>query len=192
MSFSAQTTFLDAPLPARFDAATGEERRWVVAARSGDSEAILHLLARYRPPLVRLLAGMLGDWAGAEDLAQDSLLHALRSLHQLRSPEGFYPWLRKLAVRRALKSLRHRREVSLEDAGPLTGSPDPAAQVETQVAVWQLLASLPPELRVTLVLREIEGLEYAEIARELEIPIGTVRSRLFAARERFRALWSES
>src|SRR4051812_7463082 len=114
-------------LAARCEASPGEDARCVAAARKGDPEAILRLLERHRPALVRLLAGMLGDRAGAEDLAQEAFLKAFRSLKQLRDPALFYPWLRRLAVRLALRELRGRRAMPA-DAGlePAT-TPDPAA-----------------------------------------------------------------
>jgi RNA polymerase sigma-70 factor, ECF subfamily len=172
-----------------------EDARWVAAARSGDADATLRLLARYRPFLVRLLAGIVGDWAAAEDLAQETFLKAFRSLGQLRDPARFYPWVRRLAVRLALREVRGRREVPLEDAFipacPATGEGYAMSGIDTRLAVHEVLARVPPDLRITLVLRELEGLDYAEIAETLEIPVGTVRSRLFAARERFRVLWRE-
>ena len=164
------------------------QREWVVAARAGNEQAILWLLQEYRPPLVRLLTGVLGDAAAAEDAAQDALLHALRHLHQLRDPAAFYPWLRRAAVRIALRQ-RPRAEAATET--PAHFRPGPSAVVETRVLVAQILASLPAELRAVLVLREMEQLDYQEIAGLLDVPIGTVRSRLFAARARFRDAWLE-
>lgn len=165
-----------------------EESRWVILAAEGDGDAILRLLSRHRPPIVRLLTGMTGDWASAEDLAQESFLQAFRRLDQLRDVTAFYPWVRRLAMRLALRSLRGRREISSEQATE-PEAPDSIASTETRLAVHAVLADLAPDLRAALVLRELEGLDYAEIAAALDIPIGTVRSRLFTARERFRVLW---
>jgi len=157
----------------------------IVAAGAGDPEAVLALLARYRPPLVRLLAGVLGDWAAAEDAAQEALLHALRRLGDLRDPAAFYPWLRRSAVRLALRR-RILREAPLDEARE---APASLGGVETRVVVHAVLRGLPRDLRAVLVLRELEGLDYAEIAGELAVPVGTVRSRLHAARARFREAW---
>lgn len=167
-----------------------ESAEWVVAARRGDSEAILKLLRLYRPPLVRLLTGIMADAALAEDVAQDAFLQAFRSLQQLRDPVAFYPWVRRLATREALRALR-RRLHAVEDLHPATEGADPAHQAETRIAVGFVLGQLPPEQRAVLVLREMEQLDYQEIADTLAVPVGTVRSRLFTARERFRALWRE-
>lgn len=168
-----------------------EEARWVAAAARGDTEATLQLLVRYRPPLVRLLAGVLGDWSAAEDAAQESFLHAFRNLNQLRDPCRFYPWVRRSALRLAMKALRARKELPFEAAADMPASSDPAGLVEHRILIAEILSGIPADLRITLVLREMEGLDYAEIAAELGIPIGTVRSRLFAAREQFRRVWEE-
>lgn len=180
------------PAPAELPAAEPpavEDARWVRAARAGDEDGLLRLVGRYRPPLVRLLTGLTGDLATAEDLAQDTFLQAFRKLGGLREPERFYPWVRRLAFRQALRLLKGRREIPsaiLPDPG---SAADPATAAELRMAVQAVLARLPPDFRAVLVLREMEQLDYAEIAEALEVPVGTVRSRLFAARERFRAHW---
>lgn len=165
-----------------------EVAHWVLAAREGDAEAILKLLQQYRPPLVRLLTGITADAALAEDLAQEAFLRAFRSLKQLREPGAFYPWIRRLATREAVRVLqRQPHTVGDLDVGAVGGDPAPA--VQTRVAVQFVLSQLPTEQRAVLVLREMEQLDYQEIAETLGLPVGTVRSRLHAARERFRGLW---
>lgn len=160
----------------------------VLSARGGDAEAILELLRLFRPPLVRLLTGITTDAALAEDVAQEAFLQAFRSLAQLRDPGAFYPWVRRLATRLALRSLRRRPDNS-GDADPPGSGVDPARQVETRIAVQHVLGQLPAELRAVLVLREMEQLDYQEIADALGVPLGTVRSRLHVARVRFRDMW---
>jgi RNA polymerase sigma-70 factor (ECF subfamily) len=169
--------------------AADEEARWVAAARDGCADAMLRLLARYRPPLLRLMVGVAGDMATAEDLAQEALLQAFRQIRQVRDPHSFYPWLRRLALRQALRRLGRRRETPIADAPDSAHSVDPLRGLETRLAVEEVLRALPVDLRVTLLLREVEGLEYSEIAATLGIPVGTVRSRLFAARRQFRDRW---
>lgn len=182
------STVISQATPHEAPAAHAEVGEWVLAARAGNSEAILKLLRLYRPTLVRLLTGITADAALAEDVAQEAFLQAFRSLKQLRDPLAFYPWVRRLATREALRSLRRRpHTVDGPDAGA-TG-PDPAQQAETRIAVECVLEQLPAEQRAVLVLREMEQLDYQEIADTLGLPVGTVRSRLFTARERFRALW---
>ncbi len=181
----------DALLASSSEPLADEEARWVAAATRGDAEATLELLARYRPPLVRLLAGVMGDWSAAEDAVQESFLQAFRNLKQLRDPHRFYPWVRRSALRLAVKAVRGRKELPFEAAADMATTGDPAGVVEQRILIAEILARIPADLRVTLVLREMEGMDYAEIAEELGIPIGTVRSRLFAAREQFRRVWEE-
>jgi RNA polymerase sigma-70 factor (ECF subfamily) len=161
----------------------------VVAARRGDSQAILQLLRFFRPPLVRLLTGITADPALAEDVAQEAFLQAFRSLAQLREPGAFYPWVRRLATREAVRALR-RKPATTAELDPQASGVDPARQAETRIAVQLVLGQLPVELRAVLVLREMEQLDYQEIAEALGVPLGTIRSRLHTARERFRELWS--
>jgi RNA polymerase sigma-70 factor (ECF subfamily) len=166
-----------------------EDAAWVLAARAGDADATLRLLARHRPPLVRLLTGVTGDLATAEDAAQEALLQALRCLGQLREPALFYPWLRRLALRHALRRLRRHRDLPLDAHDAPPDAIDPARLAETRLTVRAVLGALPVELRATLVLREVEQLSYEEIAEAMGVPVGTVRSRLFAARRHFRERW---
>lgn len=166
-----------------------EVAHWVLAAREGDAEAILKLLQQYRPPLVRLLTGVTADAALAEDLAQEAFLRAFQSLKQLRDPGAFYGWIRRLATREALRALqRQPQTVGDLEIGAVSGDPAPA--VETRVAVQFVLGQLPAEQRAVLILREMEQLDYQEIAETLGLPVGTVRSRLHSARERFRGMWT--
>lgn len=183
-STTAQLTAVRDPQPPPAEAA-----RWVASARRGDSEAILALLRQYRPPLVRLLTGITADAALAEDVAQEAFLHAFRSLAQLRDPGAFYPWVRRLATRFALRALQRRPETAGDAEPPACGA-DPARQAETRLAVQLVLGQLPAELRAVLVLREMEQLDYQEMAEALDVPLGTVRSRLHTARERFREQWT--
>jgi RNA polymerase sigma-70 factor, ECF subfamily len=180
-----------AVLPIAGDSGSADEARWVAAARTGDASATLRLLNRCRPPLLRLLTGVTGDLGLAEDLAQDAFLQAFRRLGQLRDPTRFYPWVRRTALRLAMHRLRQRREVTVEWPVEAESGVDPARRAETRLAVQAALGALPIELRVTLVLRELEQLDYEEIAEALGIPVGTVRSRLFNARQRFKRLWRE-
>ncbi len=170
-------------------AAAEDAARWVAEAARGDEDAILALLTRWRPPLVRVLTGVVGNPTWAEDLAQEAFLVAVSRLTDLRRPEQFYPWVRRIGLRLALRALRsHRAAVPLSAAeGECVAGPED--QVETRLAILAVLRQLSPPLRTALVLREMEGMDYREIAAELQLPVGTVRSRLSAAREQFRALW---
>jgi RNA polymerase sigma-70 factor (ECF subfamily) len=172
-----------------------EEREWLRRCREGDERAFRALLSRYRGRALYLAARMLGDGADAEDVVQEAFLRVFRSIRAFRGDARFHSWLYRIVVNLCLDRLRSRPPcptLSLDDdqhvlSPPGTGSPDSAW--ETRLRVEALLARLSPELRATLLLREMGGLSYEEIARELRIPVGTVRSRLSAAREQFRRLW---
>lgn len=172
-----------------------EEVVWVARVRTGDAAAIRWLLARYRAGAVRLAAHVLArrHVDEAEDIAQEAFVRVFRSLPQLRSDEGFSAWLYRIVVRLCLnrqRSARWQREIATGES--LESSHYAASEsegVDTRLLVETLMQQLAPRLRAALALRELEGLEYEEIARILGIPIGTVRSHLNTARARFRELW---
>ncbi len=170
-----------------------EEALWLARARAGDEAAYRWLLGRYRARVVRLAAHVLRREGEAEDVAQETFLKAFRRLPSFRGEGRFSAWLFGIAVRLCLdrrRSARWAREVP-EDATPPPASPIPSAEAaDTRLLVETLLDRLSPPMRAALVLREMEGLEYDEIAATLGVPVGTVRSRLHAARAQFRALWT--
>jgi len=169
-----------------------EEARWVARAQAGDAAGQRWLLERYRTRMVRLAAHVLRGEADAEDVAQEAFVQAFRHLGALRGDgAAFAPWLRRIVVRRCLDHLRrpaHLREVPADETRDWTESGS-AARTDTRLLVEALLDKLTPPLRAALVLRECEGMDYEEIADVLRVPVGTVRSRLHAARAQFRTLW---
>lgn len=169
-----------------------EEVLWVARARQGEEAAYRWLLARYRLRVVRLAAHVLRRPEEAEDVAQEAFLRAFRSLRSFRGEGRFYTWIYPIVVRVCLdrrRLVRGSGEVAASETPAAHAGPPVAREVETRVLVEALLDRLSPPMRAALVLRELEGLDYAEISRVLEIPVGTVRSRLNAARARFRELW---
>lgn len=157
--------------------------------RAGDAEAMRQVIAKNRVRLVRVAANVLRDTNEAEDVAQDAFLKAFREIHRVREDSAFSGYLYRICVRLCMDRLRSRRAVTAEfDAScNRTGT-----VVETKVLVENLLDTLSPDLRATLVLREMEQLSYDEIAEMTGVPVGTVRSRLHVARERFRAAYVAS
>jgi len=168
-----------------------EERTWLDRCARGDERAIRWVLNRYRDRVVRLAAHVLHNSREAEDVAQEAFVKAFRQIGQFRGDSGFYAWLYRIVINLCLDRMRRKSmtsEMPLEEnvAHFVAVSPD----VENRLSVAQVLDSLTPPMRAALVLREVEGLEYAEIADVLNIPVGTVRSRLNTAREQFRRRWT--
>ncbi len=165
-----------------------EEEAWLQRACEGDPRAFGWLLTRYRDRVVRLAAHVLRNPDEAEDAAQEAFVRAFRSLRGYSGRSSFYTWLYHIAVRVCLDRRKLRRwtaETPLADE--LAGGPREVAV--DRLVVEALLDRLSPPMRAALVLREMDGLEYGEIAEVLDIPIGTVRSRLSAARAQFRELY---
>ncbi|HWP31802.1 MAG TPA: sigma-70 family RNA polymerase sigma factor [Fimbriimonadales bacterium] len=162
------------------------EAQLVFRARQDDEEAIRELIDRHRVRLIRTASNILHNPTEAEDIAQESFLKAFRELHRLRDDRAFASFIYRICVRLCVDHLRLKRaETSpLEPTMPLVNG-----TIETRLLVGKLLEKLPPDLRTTLLLREVEQLSYSEVAAVMKVPIGTVRSRLHTARERFRLLW---
>jgi RNA polymerase sigma-70 factor (ECF subfamily) len=165
------------------------ERQWVARVREGDQTALTNLVARHRARLIRTASNLLRDRFEAEDVAQESFLKAFREIGKLRDDRAFSGYLYRICVRLCMDRLRLKRAevVEFDQAQAHEGG-----SVENRVVIEKVLALLPYDLRATLVLREMEQLSYEEIAENMHVPIGTVRSRLHAARERFRKHWIEA
>jgi RNA polymerase sigma-70 factor (ECF subfamily) len=166
-----------------------QERQWVARCRAGDEVALTCLIGRHRNRLVRTATNLLRDRHEAEDVAQESFLKAFREIGKLRDDRAFSGFIYRICVRLCMDRLRLKRAelVEFDCAQPHEGG-----HVENKVVVEKLLSQLPADLRATLVLREMEQLSYEEVAEYMRVPIGTVRSRLHTARERFRKLWIEA
>ncbi len=175
--------------------AAAEERRiervWLDRCADGDPLAIKWVLDRYRDRVVRLAAHVLHNSREAEDVAQEAFIKAFRQIGNFRGESGFYAWLYRIVVNSCLDRMRRKScttEVALEDSSTAQRA-SVSFDIDKRIVVEQILESLSPAMRAALVLREVEGLEYSEIAQVLDIPVGTVRSRLNSAREQFRRRW---
>jgi RNA polymerase sigma-70 factor (ECF subfamily) len=167
--------------------AADQDRAVVQQVLAGDLQAYALLVDRHRHWVVNLAYQLVGSVEDAEDVAQEAFVQAYDKLRQLRRQEAFGGWLRKIVVHQAL---RRRRALARQRPAQVDlPTPCGVAATDTGLAVQQVLACLPETLVVVLVLRELHGLSYQEIARTLGVPIGTVRSRLHAARQAFRRLW---
>jgi RNA polymerase sigma-70 factor (ECF subfamily) len=176
-----------------------DDAELVEAAASGDGGAFDELVRRHERSIVNLARAMTGGADDAEDLAQEAFVRAWKSLRQFRRESTFRTWLHGIAlnvIRTHRGRLARLRRVLF--SAPADADADPLAQVavedrvdrtlELRDGIDRALAQLPEELRAALVLRDVQGLEYREIADALGVPIGTVESRIFRARQRLRPL----
>lgn len=173
---------------------------------AGDLRAYDLLVIKYQRRIERLIGRMVRDTDLVQDIAQETFLRAYRALHQFRGEAQFYTWLYRIAVNTAKKALMDlkRDPVVYEGALRAEGEDDETSRPvqeptsdetpETVLAAQEIAAAvnaameaLPEDLRQAVTLREIEGLSYEEIATAMACPIGTVRSRIFRAREAISA-----
>lgn len=154
--------------------------------QNGDVDAMTSIVAQNRVRLTRVASNVLRDKNEAEDVVQETFIKAFREVHRVRDEAAFSGYLYRICVRLCMDRLRSRRAIVAEFEAPYSRT---AAVVETKVVVESLLDCLTADLRTTLVLREIEQLSYDEIAELTNVPVGTVRSRLHVAREKFRAVY---
>lgn len=178
-----------------------DDKGLVQACRAGQTEAFGVLVRRYQDRLYPTILRLLGSPEDAQDVLQDSFVRAFEKLDQFHGESSFYTWIYRIAVNLALSEYRRHRQrgrdrwsdpASLSLAAePVDDSPetDPAIaleRVERELIVQTALNELGPEHRAVVVLKDFDGRRYEEIASLLEIPIGTVRSRLHRARSELR------
>ncbi|HOF52039.1 MAG TPA: RNA polymerase sigma factor RpoE [Rhodoferax sp.] len=189
------------------DAASAEDSDLLLVERAnaGDQRAFGLLVLKYQRRVQRLIARMVRDVDLVDDIAQETFIRAYRALHQFRGDAQFYTWLYRIAVNTAKKALLQlKRDPTVsesflskdEDDETSWQKNEPTSEEtpETVFAAKEIAAvvnaameALPEDLRLAVTLREIEGLSYDEIALAMDCPIGTVRSRIFRAREAISA-----
>lgn len=167
-----------------------DDRDLIAYAQQGDRQAFTELVCRHQNSIVSLTYRMCGDLRLAEDAAQVAFVRVWQNLDSYKPQYAFRSWLYRIAANAALDSLRRDRPTteldSLSLADPGT-TPEQSAEENQQAAhVRRAIAQLSPPLRVVLSLREYQELTYQEIADALDIPIGTVMSRLNSARAQLR------
>ncbi len=171
----------------------------VQLAQRGDSGAFDALVRRYQHKVVKLVMRYVRDAAEAEDIAQEAFIKAYRALPRFRGDSAFYTWLYRIAINTAKNTLaaRGRSPIEYDLDGPDgeeshemqarmkdTATPEALALTEEiRNTVTAAIDRLPEDLRTAIQLRELEGLSYEEIAARMQCPVGTVRSRIFRARE---------
>lgn len=179
------------------------DQQLVERAQRGDKRAFELLVMKYQRKLGRLLSRMVRDASEVEDVTQEAFIKAYRALPNFRGESAFYTWLYRIAINTAKNYLvsmgrraptttgfDHEEAESFDDAEALRDTATPENELmgrEIADTVNRAVATLPEDLRTAITLREIEGLSYEEIAGVMNCPIGTVRSRIFRAREAIAA-----
>ncbi|MFA7620177.1 MAG: RNA polymerase sigma factor RpoE [Thiohalomonadaceae bacterium] len=174
------------------------DQQLVERVQKGDKTAFDALVLKYQHKIVKLISRYVRDQSEALDVAQETFIKAYRALGNFRGESAFYTWLYRIAINTAKNYLvsQGRRppdtDVDMEDAvqfeaesGLREGdSPELLAQRdEIEQVIFETIEGLPEDLRTAITLRELEGLSYEDIALAMACPIGTVRSRIFRARE---------
>jgi RNA polymerase sigma-70 factor, ECF subfamily len=170
----------------------------VQRVQNGDKRAFDLLVLKYQHKLTSLISRYIHDWSECQDVAQESFIRAYRALANFRGDSQFYTWLYKIAVNTAKNHLvsAGRRPptddidavdaVQYDGGSRLRDTDTPEHELlrqEIERTVASTVESLPEELRMAITLREVDGLSYEEIAEAMDCPIGTVRSRIFRARD---------
>ncbi len=174
------------------------DKELVERVQAGDKQAFDLLVLKYQHKLVKLISRYVHDHAEALDVSQEAFIKAYRALPNFRGDSSFYTWLYRIGINTAKNHLvsQGRRppdsDIDAQDAERYDiesrlkdqESPEALAQRDqVQETVMNAIEDLPEDLRTAITLREFEGLTYEEIAQAMECPIGTVRSRIFRARE---------
>ena len=174
------------------------DQQLVERVQAGDKAAFDLLVRKYQHRVLKLVGRFVSDAAEAEDVAQEAFLKAYRALASFRGDSAFYTWLYRIAINTAKNALVSNRrrpvdfDLDLQDPeqydrhARLKESDTPEGVLLTEEirnVVERAMEQLPEDLRTAIVLRELEGLSYEEIAEAMDCPVGTVRSRIFRARE---------
>jgi len=170
----------------------------VQRVQSGDKKSFDILVLKYQHKVINLVLRYVHDYDTAQDVAQEAFIKAYRGLKSFRGDSAFYTWVYRIAINTAKNHLvsQGRRlpdtDIDADEAEQFSGESalkeyaTPEHEMltdEIQVAVTDAIEALPEDLRTAIMLRELEGMSYEEIAATMECPIGTVRSRIFRARE---------
>ena len=175
------------------------DRQLVLRAQSGDKQAFELLVEKYQRKLARLLSRFIRDPAEVEDVTQEAFIKAYRALPAFRGDSAFYTWLYRIGINTAknyLMAMGRRAPTSTEVEAEEAEGYEEGEQLrdintpesvllsnEIAETVNSTIEQLPEELRTAIQMREIEGMSYEDIAKAMDCPIGTVRSRIFRARE---------
>ena len=170
----------------------------VLRVQQGDKSAYDLLVIKYQHRIIQLVNRYVKDPSEAQDVAQEAFIKAYRALGNFRGDSAFYTWLYRIAINTAKNYLvsRSRRysdyQIDIQDAEQVENAPQLKAMEtpeylllndEIVTVITAAIEKLPEEMKIAIMLREFEGMSYEEIAQTMECPVGTVRSRIFRARE---------
>ena len=186
-----------------------DDEALVIACQSGNREAMESLVKKHQRSVYSLLYQLAPDWSDNSDLAQEVFIRVYRGIHSLRNPKTFRSWLNQIVVNLFYDELRRRprRLPTVSIDAPIESEngesdlvreiPDPALKPDEQSLVQELdqlikkaMAQLPEQFRTAIVLRELQGLSYEEIAEAIGCELGTVKSRIARARGRLQEVLS--
>ncbi|WP_027960995.1 RNA polymerase sigma factor RpoE [Halomonas halodenitrificans] len=174
------------------------DQQLVERAQKGDTRAFDLLVKKYQHKIIGLIGRYVHDHAEVQDVAQEAFIKAYRALGKFRAESAFYTWMYRIAINTAKNHLvsRGRRPPGndldivdaevLDQSGRLSDTETPEAAMardQLREAIFDAIEALPDDLRTAITLREMDGLSYEDIAHIMECPVGTVRSRIFRARE---------
>ncbi|CAM4022813.1 RNA polymerase sigma factor RpoE [Vreelandella rituensis] len=174
------------------------DQQLVERAQQGDTRAFDLLVKKYQHKIIGLIGRYVHDHSEVQDVAQEAFIKAYRALGNFRSESAFYTWMYRIAINTAKNYLvsRGRRPPGsdldivdaeiLDQSGRLADPESPElamARDQLEAAVFDAIEKLPEDLRTAITLRELDGLAYEDIAQIMQCPVGTVRSRIFRARE---------
>lgn len=170
----------------------------VERVQKGDQRAFDLLVRKYQHKIIAVISRYISDWSECQDVAQEAFIRAYRAMANFRGDSQFYTWMYKIAINTAKNYLvsQGRRpptdDIAIDDAVLLDGGArlkeraTPERELlrqEIEQTVFDTVESLPEDLKTAITLREVDGLSYEEIAEKMNCPIGTVRSRIFRARD---------
>ena len=187
------------------DSVEPDDKALVKRCQAGDSDAFNELVARYRSKAFMMVYGMVQNEQDAWDLAQDGFIKAWKSIHRFKGESSFYTWLYRIMTNVTIDSLRRKgihgesefddriAPGNVEPASRTTPAADPLPyekleRRDIRQRINDAIAKLSPEHRAVIVMKEMEDLQYSEIAEILDCSIGTVMSRLFYARKKLQFL----
>ena len=170
----------------------------VKRVQEGDVNAYNILVIKYQHKVLQIISKFVGNSADASDVAQESFIKAYKAINTFRGESSFYTWLYRIVVNAAKTYLesnsKHQNQLdvdaeefeSVDKQGALTYKDTPDRIIESQElqqVIFDAMAELPEELRQAITLREVEGMSYEDMADLMKVPVGTVRSRIFRARQ---------